>query len=310
MNIILAADESAGLQAFKLIKKCRYNLKAVLCSNEYRNGSSVTEAASAAGYPVFDGRFIKKAEFAGWVRKHHIDILINVTSSYVIHPEILDVLKIGAFNLHMGPLPEYAGLNPTSWAIYNGETEHAVTLHWVNDGIHTGDIVYQTRFPIKETDTGISLYGRCMHYGIPLIQQLLGIAERRPEHIPRKPQNLMRRKYYRKSEVPGNGNINWNLPARRIDALVRASNYYPFTSSWGYPKTSDGFREIEIAKTSVSSNLCISEPGTICYFNGKTAVATAGSWLFIERCIADGKYLPPNQIFKNGQKLGSRYTTA
>ena len=38
--------------------------------------------------------------------------------------------------------PEYAGLNAPSWAIYNGEPAHGVTLHWMEAAIDTGPIAW------------------------------------------------------------------------------------------------------------------------------------------------------------------------
>ena len=66
---------------------------------------------------------------------------------------------IGSFNLHPGPLPEYAGLNVPSWAIYEGERSHGVTLHWMDEGIDTGPIVWQERFDDRLDDTGLALSG-------------------------------------------------------------------------------------------------------------------------------------------------------
>ena len=60
-------------------------------------------------------------------------------------------------NLHPGPLPQYAGLNVPSWAIYNGEVTHGVSLHRMDSGIDTGPIAYQASVLIGPRDTGLSL---------------------------------------------------------------------------------------------------------------------------------------------------------
>lgn len=300
----MAAEEAAGIQMFKLLSRSRHRLKGVFSSGNSKTGSNVAQTAGNMGYAVFDAKLQKKPEIAEWVRHQEIDILINVNTHYAIHPDILNVLKIGAFNLHPGPLPEYAGLNIPNWAIYNKEKMHAVTLHWIEPGIDTGDIVFQYSFPIKQTDTGLSLSARCIFYGLPLIQKLLEIAENDPTEIPARPQDLLNRKFYRSTEIPGNGFLNWKQPAENIDAFVRACDYFPFTSTWGYPKTSDGYREISIAKTSVSPNLCIAEPGTVCFFEKGPAVATSKSWLIIDRCYSSGEYIPPEMLLRNGQRLG------
>ena len=55
--------------------------------------------------------------------------------------------------MHAGKLPEYRGRNIINWAIINGETEIGVTVHLVDHGIDTGDILLQRILPIAWTDT-------------------------------------------------------------------------------------------------------------------------------------------------------------
>ena len=67
---------------------------------------------------------------------------MNVHSLFLIHPWS-SAPTIGSFNLHPGPLPEYAGLNVPSWAIYEGEKRsHGVTVHWMDEGVDTGPIAW------------------------------------------------------------------------------------------------------------------------------------------------------------------------
>ena len=73
------------------------------------------------------------------MREQGVDLLLNVHSLYLIaRRTVVAAPRIGSFNLHPGPLPEYAGLNTPSWAIYNGEREHGVTVHWMEPGVDTG----------------------------------------------------------------------------------------------------------------------------------------------------------------------------
>ena len=102
------------------------------------------------------------------MRSEEIDLLLNVHSLYVIHADLVAAPRTGSFNLHPGPLPEYAGLNAPSWAIYHGESRHTVTVHWMEPGIDTGAIAYETSFEIAEDDTGLSLSARCVREDCPV----------------------------------------------------------------------------------------------------------------------------------------------
>jgi methionyl-tRNA formyltransferase len=57
------------------------------------------------------------------------DYLFSVAYLSVIPPAVLALPRRGAINFHDGPLPDYAGLNVTSWALLNKEREHGVTWH-------------------------------------------------------------------------------------------------------------------------------------------------------------------------------------
>ena len=72
--------------------------------------------------PILPSTSVRDPEFAEWMRSEEIDLLLNVHSLYVIHADLVAAPRTGSFNLHPGPLPEYAGLNAPSWAIYHGES--------------------------------------------------------------------------------------------------------------------------------------------------------------------------------------------
>jgi methionyl-tRNA formyltransferase len=139
LNVLLAAEEGAGLQALKLVTESRHRLIAVLtgASNANIQTASVAAAADRLGVPVWDARLVACASFARSLRRENVDLLLNVHSLVVAHADVVAAPRIGSFNLHPGPLPEYAGLNAPSWAIYHGARHYAVTLHRMEAGIDT-----------------------------------------------------------------------------------------------------------------------------------------------------------------------------
>ena len=59
---------------------------------------------------------------------------------------------LGTINCHAGKLPFYRGRNVLNWAIINGESEFGITVHFIDDGIDTGDIIKQKTYPISLND--------------------------------------------------------------------------------------------------------------------------------------------------------------
>jgi methionyl-tRNA formyltransferase len=113
------------------------------------------------------------------------DVLV-LGSSRILRPNILAVPRIATLNPHPGLLPAYRGLDVIPWAIYNGDPL-GVTVHVVDPGIDTGDIVAQQIFDPEPGNTLRSLrrradaiLGRLM---ADVISQLMtsGRLERRPQ---------------------------------------------------------------------------------------------------------------------------------
>lgn len=301
MNILLTADEAAGLHAFRLLNGSSHKVKAVITPE---NNSAIRSMASQFSIPVSAPENLTNPSFANHIHANNIDVLLNVHLLYIIHPEIINAVSVGAFNLHPGPLPRYAGLNAPSWAIYNRETEYGVTLHWLKAGIDTGDIAYQkTVFPDPD-DTGLSLSLKCAAAGMKLISELLDDLSTDSSSIPAIPQDLSGRRYFRKKEFPQKSRIDWTRTSAEIDAFIRACNYSPFKSPWGFPKTTFNGADISISSVEVTREPCSETPGTIRYA-GQDCVraATQDYWLIINKCSINGNYVPADTVFNQGDIL-------
>ena len=90
------------------------------------------------------------------------------------------------FNIHFSALPKFRGMYTSAWPILQGETESGVTLHVIDEGIDTGDVVAQARFPIGPEDTSRDLYLKYIEHGTRLFQAniaslLSGRYECRPQ---------------------------------------------------------------------------------------------------------------------------------
>lgn len=97
------------------------------------------------------------------------DIIVSVLFSQIIKKEILDIPKIGAINFHPAYLPDYKGINPTFWAMANGEKYSGATVHRIDYGIDTGPIIKREKIIIETDDTEDRLYWKCVCVGSRLL---------------------------------------------------------------------------------------------------------------------------------------------
>jgi methionyl-tRNA formyltransferase len=301
LRVVVVAEEAAGVQVLQGLwgLETKPEIVAVLTRlpAEGAERPVVFESTRKLGLDVWPSSSVGAPELASRLRSTDVDLLLNVHSLYLIHPSVLAAPKIGSFNLHPGPLPEYAGLNIPSWTIYRGEPRHGVTLHWMDEGIDTGPIAWQERFPIGADDTGLSLSGKSVRSGVPLVLRLAAVAAKDPHAIPREAQDLNRRAYY-PAGPPAHGRIDWTMPADPILRFVRASDYAPFRSPWGHPKAELAGRQVGIAKaieTGVPAGN--HQPGAVIETNESGAVvATGDELILLQRLWMDGRYLKPAEL--------------
>lgn len=170
-------------------------------------------------------------------------------------------------------------------------------------GIDTGAIVYQSCFGIEVDETALSLSLKCVREGIKLMLRLLEAAEAHPPAIPLTPQDIARREYFGR-EVPEQGCVSWSWPADKVVNFVRACDYFPFSSPWGYPRSRLGVQEFALVKARRTSLACEVLPGTI----GKTTdsgvyVACKDEWIVASKLLLEGKYVPAREVLRTGDRL-------
>jgi methionyl-tRNA formyltransferase len=142
----------------------------------------------------------------------------TVVSSYnrILRASVLDRCKF--LNVHYAPLPRYRGRANVNWAIINGEAEAAITIHVLAQGLDSGNILYQQLIPIGPDDTVEDLYTALNEIqrevlGDTVLRYLSGYAGEPQEESAAT---------YGCGRVPGDGEIDWSAPTKRIYALLRA----------------------------------------------------------------------------------------
>ena len=307
MRVVLVAEEAAGIQVLRSIAGLDGSeLVAVLTSapSGTRRGVVVADAAAKLDCTLLPAERVRDPAFADWLRREGVDMLINVHSLYILHGDVVAAPRIGSFNLHPGPLPAYAGLNAPSWAVFNGEARHAVTLHWMAPGVDTGAIAYQAWFDLAPNATGLSSSMQCTRLGVPLVEELMTTALRDPKAIPTQPQNGSERVLYRKGDVPFGGRVDWGQPAAVLDAFIRAADYHPMPSPWGHPETSLNGVPLDVVKVRRTERACEAPPGTLRAGEaGAVEVATADAWLVLQRIQKGGRVMPPAELLASGGRF-------
>lgn len=148
-----------------------------------------------------------------------LDLIVTCRFS-LLPPEIFGRAKWGAVNIHSSLLPRYRGVHPVSWALIGGEKETGVTLHRIDAGVDTGNILEQTAVPIGADDDLWSLTARLDQLSAEMAVAFFGslkgktaLPEGRPQQGPGS---------YAPRRLPQDGAFSFDWPARKIRDLIRA----------------------------------------------------------------------------------------
>lgn len=102
------------------------------------------------------------------------DVMLSVNYTRIVPPEI--VKKFRVLNLH-SLLPRFRGRNAVSFAIINARKDNfwqfGATLHAIDEGVDTGEIIKTKYFNIDEKDTAYTLYKKWEKNGFELIKEML-----------------------------------------------------------------------------------------------------------------------------------------
>jgi amino acid adenylation domain-containing protein/non-ribosomal peptide synthase protein (TIGR01720 family) len=153
-----------------------------------------------------------------------VDYLFSIIDPEIVPADVLRLPRRLAINYHNAPLPGYAGVYATSWAILRGEREHGVTWHVMAPKVNAGDVLIQVPFAIDEDETAFSLNVKCHEHAVEAFAELVATLGRGAPA--RRPQDLTRRRYFgAHRKVPGAGILCWQDSALDLGRMVRALTF-------------------------------------------------------------------------------------
>lgn len=213
-------------------------------------------------FPFMSHEALRGNDFGILLRE--VDIIVSVGYGRIIPKRIFSVPPHGAINLHPAYLPEYRGKHPDIYAIMNGDAEAGITLHYIDDGIDSGEIISQHKIPIGEFDTIVTITEKLHDEGAKLLAHALDYLNEKGS----------RPKGHRQRELVGSPlstRIDWEDSAKRIHNLIRSLTY-PWPMAYAFC----GERKIYITAASKVEETLVVDPGQITAVTQQGVVVAAG----------------------------------
>lgn len=218
------------------------------------------------------------------IDEYGINVGLMMTFPFVLPEPIWRKPEKGFINFHYGLLPQCRGPQPVLRHLLNNDAEAGVTLHKVDGGIDTGEIIMQEKMPIAPTDTYGALQAKLAYLASKPAANLLKILSY-GSIVPSLPQNETKAAYY---EMPGADEltVNWQtMEAAQIVRLVNACNPWNKGAGTTINNWFVGITEAEISGQEADGG---EEPGTIIEVNAEKGLLVR---------TADRKVLKINIIY-------------
>lgn len=220
MKLLLMCDAQVGGEiADWLLENYPTDLGAVVTISE----SAVYLAAREKGIPSFV--FKSEAQIlSDLALLSRLDIGILAWWPKLVSPAMIASVEGGFINTHPSLLPHNRGKHYNFWALVE-QAPFGVSLHFVDQGIDSGDIVAQLPIAYDWEDTGESLYLKAAHATIELFKSTY--SQIRSGHIPRLPQDLSKGSLHYAKEIDAASVIDLDktYTARELLNRLRARTF-------------------------------------------------------------------------------------
>lgn len=192
---------------------------------------AVRQWARSRNIPVF-----ARSAYRPWLETQNYDLLLSITHPNLIDPAHIARAKIAALNYHDGPLPRYAGMNGSAWALASGERQHAIVWHHLTSGLDEGDIVEWRDIAFDARETSLSLNMQSSALALDAFHDLIRKVERGQHAGKPQAKHVERLVFSRHDRPRALCTLDLGEPAARLDCLVRACDFGAYDNRFGLPK--------------------------------------------------------------------------
>ncbi len=313
MRIVFMGTPEFAVNSLRYLVEDGWNIVGVITAPDRKAGrgqklksSAVKVYAQSQGLPILEPHNLKAPEFISELKKLEADLQVVV--AFRMLPEMVwNMPPKGTINLHASLLPNYRGAAPINWAIINGETTTGLTTFFLQHEIDTGDILLQKEIAIDDKETAGSLHDKLMIQGGPLLAQSLqliyiGNFTLRKQEVEQSRIKPAPKIFSRDCE------INWNQPAKLVDAFIRGLSPYP--TAWCMLKHKEHkiqkrlkVYSCSIAETSSNKNL----PSEIEVIDRQIFIQTADQKIELQEIQLEGKQKMSAKDLLNGFLIQEYY---
>lgn len=236
MKIIFAGTPEFAVPALDALIKAGHDIVMVLTQPDRPAGrgmklraSSVKELALTHHLNVYQPASLKPEDVQAEIAAMESDAMVVAAYGLIIPTTVLNMPKLGCYNIHGSLLPRWRGAAPIHRAILAGDKETGVTIMEVVPKLDAGAMISRVRIPISDTDTTQSLHDAISQEGAKLMVDAMQTLQEQGS-LPSEQQDESLVTYAHKVEK-SESVIDWQKTATELSRQVRAFNPFPVATA-------------------------------------------------------------------------------
>lgn len=265
MKIVYLGSASFGIPALEAIYAGRHTLAGVFTQPARPAGrrrdpkpTDVARWCARRGIPCIEADDINAEPMRQRVAACGGDLLVVIAFGQKISPEVIDLHRFGAINVHASLLPKYRGAAPIQWALMRGETQTGISIITLAQRMDAGKILAQRSIPIAPDDTFQTLHDKLAQVSAPLLTETLEAIETGQAVYTEQDESQVSKAPRLKKQ---HGFIDWNHSAEKIANQIRA--LYPWPGAQSVYVSSQTGRSWRVILCKADIVPCQNTPGDV-----------------------------------------------
>lgn len=148
MKIIIIGEDIFSVQTFKALIGDGHHILAFITPSYNKNAEEIRKITDKYGVSFKIVNNINDQTFIEYMQFLNPELLVTVHFERLLQIPLLKIPAKGCINIHPSLLPLYKGLAPQHWPIINGDRETGITVHYIDHGMDSGDIILQEKVEI------------------------------------------------------------------------------------------------------------------------------------------------------------------
>lgn len=232
LKIIFAGTPDFAVPALAALIEIGHDVALVLTQPDRPSGrgmklkaSPVKELALQHQIEVFQPETLKDLDAQSYIEAVKADVMIVAAYGLIIPTNVLQMPRLGCYNIHASLLPRWRGAAPIHRSLLAGDAETGVTIMEVVPALDAGAMILKGVLTIGARDTSQSLHDELAKIGADLmVVAMKQLAEK--GSLPATPQDESLVTYAAKLQK-SEASIDWSQSADLISRQVRAFNPFP-----------------------------------------------------------------------------------